>query len=230
MTRCLRLAVLLAGAAAAGLAQAQSPHARVERAGDAIVFRGRIDGPSTAVFLHLLQDPAVRRLVITSPGGLVTFSLDMAEAILDRGLDLEVPEACLSSCANYILPAARRKRLGSATAVGWHGNIGHVLYLHQVGERSWSEAELASARLLARREDAFFARAGVDGFVSWFAKLAPYKVQEFYALSPQDMALFGIRDVSIDPVSSAPPPEGVRLVSVDPYVVRRIRPVVRLDE
>jgi hypothetical protein len=226
----LRIASLLCGLAAAGVAHAQPARASVERSGDAIVFRGRIDEASAAAFQQLLRDPAVKRLVITSPGGLVAFALDMAEAIHARGLDLEVPEACLSSCANYIFPAARHKRLGAATAIGWHGNMTHVLYLQQAGLRRWSEAELAAARTLAQRETAFFARLGVDGFVCWFAKLPPHEAQEFYALVPQDMALFGIGKVTIDPAAPLLPAPGVRLVVAERAALERARPVVRLEE
>ena len=230
MTSLRRIAFLCCGLAAAGLAHAQPARASVERSGDAIVFRGRIDEASAAAFQQLLRDPAVKRLVITSPGGLVAFALDMAEAIHARGLDLEVPEACLSSCANYIFPAARHKRLGAATAIGWHGNMTHVLYLQQAGLRRWSEPELAAARSLARRETAFFARAGVDGFVCWFAKLPPHEAQEFYALVPQDMALFGIGKVTIDPAAPLLPAPGVRLVVAERVALERARPVVRLEE
>ncbi|WP_216369819.1 hypothetical protein [Ramlibacter montanisoli] len=230
MSRLLRTAWLLCGMAAASFPQAQPARASVERSGDAIVFRGRIDEASAAAFRQLLRDPAVKRLVITSPGGLVAFALDMAEAIHARGLDLEVPEACMSSCANYIFPAARNKRLGAATAVGWHGNMTHVLYLQQAGLGRWSDAELAAARSLAQRETAFFARAGVDGFVCWFAKLPPHEAQDFYALSPQDMALFGIGNVSIDPAAPLLPAPGVRLVVAERAEVERARPVVRLEE
>lgn len=229
MRSSLRIAFLLCGLAATGLAQAQAARASVERAGDAIVFHGRIDEASAAAFLQLLRDPAVTRLVITSPGGLVHSALDMAEAIHARGLDLEVPQACLSSCANYVFPAARHKRLGAATAIGWHGNMTHVLYLQQAGLRRWSDGELAAARSLAQRETAFFARAGVDGFVCWFAKLPPHEAPEFYALSPQDLALFGIGNVSIDPAAPLLPAPGVRLVVAERAAIERARPAVRLD-
>ena len=86
----------LAGVPPAARAQA----ATVRQSGDAIVFEGRIDAASVDAFLRLARDPQVRRLVITSPGGLVAPALDMGEAIHARGLDVDVPTACLSSCAN----------------------------------------------------------------------------------------------------------------------------------
>jgi hypothetical protein len=227
----VRRALSIALLVGAGFAHAQTvAGTTVERQGDAIVFRGRIDDGSATTFLQLLQEPGVRRLVITSPGGLVIPALDMAEALAARGLDVEVPEACFSSCANYVFLAGRHKLLGGPAAVGWHGNMTHVLHLQQIGEGRWTRPEIAAAHVLAQRETAFFRRIGVDGFVCWFAKLPPYNVEEFYALSPQDMALFGVRDVSVR-TGGVPPyaPPGVQMVSVDRAGLEAIRPAVPLE-
>ena len=211
--RLIHLLPLLLALAAPAHAQ-PSPSATVERTGDAIVFRGRIEGTAAAKFRELLREPGVGRLVITSHGGLVDAALDMAEAVADHALDVEVPQACLSSCANYVFPAGRKKRLGHARAVGWHGNMAHVLYLQQTGQASWSEPEIESARRLERREQAFFRRIGVDGFVCWFGKIAPHNVDEFYSLTAPDMARFGISDVTVgDGTPAAGAPE---LIAVDP--------------
>ncbi|MGZ5846525.1 MAG: hypothetical protein ACXWJJ_03540, partial [Ramlibacter sp.] len=140
-------------ALAACALHAQPRATAVARAGDAVVFDGRIDAASVAQALELLKDPAVMRLV---------------------------------SCANYVLPAARRKLLGRPGAVAWHGNMAHVLHLVQTGQGTWSGPEVDDARRLARREAALYASLGVDGFVCWFAKLPPYAVDEFYTLAPAD--------------------------------------------
>ena len=91
-------------------AQAQGA-ATVAASGDAIVFSGQLNQQSAAAFIRLLQDPGIQGLVITSRGGMVTAALDMAVAIHERQLDIEVPTACLSSYANYNFPAGRHKLL-----------------------------------------------------------------------------------------------------------------------
>ena len=209
-------------------AQAQ-PAATVEAIGDAIVFTGQINQQSAASFLRLLQDPGIRRLVITSRGGIVTASLDMAVAIHERRLDIEVPTTCHSSCANYIFPAARQKIVGRPDAVAWHGNMTHVMYLQQTGQATWSEEMIESARQLAAREAQFYRRIGVDGFVCWFAKIAPYNMDDFYSLSVDDMRRFGMANVSVR--ESSPPQADagdVRQVQVDWAGLEAIRPAVRL--
>jgi hypothetical protein len=223
-----RLAVAAVLSLLAGAPWAQS--ASVQRSGDAVVFDGRIDRASADEFLRLAADPAVRRLVIRSQGGLVAPALDMADAIVDHGLDVEVNEACFSSCANYLFPAGRNKVLSGPAAVAWHGNMAHVLYRAQRGEEHWSEAELADARALARREDAFFRRIGVDGFVTWFGKIAPYAIEESYALSTTDMAGFGITNVSVRDPAAPPASTAVSMVTVDWALVRAQRPQVDLGD
>lgn len=229
MRRCkawpVALLLLLAGDP---LAQVP-PATTVEAAGDAIVFTGQINQRSAAEFLRLLQDPAIKRLVITSRGGMVTAALAMADAIHARQLDVEVPAACHSSCANYIFPAARRK-LVQPGAVAWHGNMTHVLYLQQTGQASWSEDLMEGARELARREREFYRRIGVDGFVCWFGKVAPYSVDDFYSLSAADMQGFGIGQVSMrEAADRLPADPQVRPLVVDWEELIAIRPAVQVD-
>jgi hypothetical protein len=225
----VRTIAALACAAWAGCIQAEAPAPTVERAGDAVVYRGRIDAEGAARFVQLVREPGVRRVVVGSPGGLVGPALDMAEAMHARGLDLEVPVLCRSSCANYLVPAARRKTFGWPGAVAWHGNMTHVLYLAQTGQAQWSEAQLVQARELARREAAFYRRVGVDGYVAWFAKVAPYEVPDFYFLRADDLARFGVRDVT---VHEAPTPAGadedLQAVQVDWDQLPASRPAVDL--
>lgn len=230
--RFLTQAILAAGLAMAGHGYAQSPPATtVKKVDDALVFSGRISPQSVAQFLQLLQDPAITRLVITSNGGIVSAALDMALAIHERQLDVEVPTECWSSCANYVFPAARRKAVGRPGAVAWHGNMAHVLYLHQTGQASWNAQEMEVARDLARREAQFFSRIGVDGFLCWFAKIGPYNVDGFYFLSADDLAQFGVRQVTVrnDATPPAPQGEAPRHVRVNWDALERDRPVVPLD-
>jgi hypothetical protein len=219
----LALLVAIAGNAHAQL----PPPATVTQADDSVVFSGRIDATAVAKFLELLKDPAITRLVITSGGGLVSPALDMAFAVHERQLDVEVPSVCVSSCANYIFPAGRHKTLARLGAVAWHGNMAHVLYLQRTGQASWSHKEVEDARQLATREAEFFSRISVDGFVCWFAKIDPYNLEDFYYLSVEDMERFGIGSVTVRE-QSAPrqEKEGARLVRVDWKTLEADRPAV----
>lgn len=234
--RSAAISFVLAGALAALLAWAgpaiaqDPPAASVQVVDDAVVFKGRIDARSAAEFLRLLRDDAkIARLVIGSRGGSVKAALDMALAIHVRQLDVEVPLACLSSCANYVFPAGRRKILGWPGAVAWHGNMTHVLYLQQTGQGNWSDPLIEGARLLARREAQFYRDIGVDGFVCWFGKIAPYNVEDFYWLSVPDMERFGIRAVTVRDASRVSANRELSQVVVDWATLDAARPAVALD-
>lgn len=221
MRRCataLALAVLLTGTPPLAAQQAT----RVLRAGDAILFQGRINGRAAETFLGLLAD-GIQRLVITSEGGAVGPALDIATAVHQRGLDVEVPSTCFSSCANYIFPAGRRKIAARHGVVAWHGNMAHVLYLDRSGQGRWHSEEMVSARQLAAREAEFYRRIGVDGFVAWFGKIAPYEIAEFYWLSVQDMARFGITGVEVIDAQVPADTGEVRRLVVEPAVLERQR-------
>lgn len=223
------VAALLCAACTASAQQAPAA-TTVQAAGDAVVFVGQINPQSAAEFLRLLREDAkITRLVISSRGGQVTAALDMAQAVHERQLDVEVPSACWSSCANYVFPAGHRKTIGRPGAVAWHGNMTHVMYLQQTGQPNWSEDQIEGARQLARREADFYGQIGVDGFVCWFAKIGPYNVDDFYFLSVPDMERFGIRGVTLR--ASASPPESRELskVLVDWSWLEATRPLVRLD-
>jgi hypothetical protein len=167
--------------------------------------------------------------VITSRGGQVVTALEMAEAVHARGLDVDVPVACLSSCANYIFPAARRKRLGHPLAVGWHGNMTHVVYMNLTGQMDLDRENQEAVKWLAAREAQFYRRIGVDGFACWFAKLAPYDVFDYYTMGAADMARFGIADVQVMQ-GPAPPADNDTPVMVVPDFRRldRERPAMPL--
>lgn len=197
--------------------------------GDAIVFQGQINPRSAAEFLRLLQTrPRIRRLVIDSQGGGVAAALDMAETIHARGLDIEVPGHCYSSCANYIFPAARRKTLGRPDAVAWHGTMTHVMYLQQTGQAQWTATQIEGARMLARREQAFYRGIAVDGFVGWFGKIAPYSAPGLYSLPLADLARFGIGDVMVRNPVLEPPNPAVLELHVDWATLDVLRPAVGL--
>jgi hypothetical protein len=71
----------------------------------------------------------------------------------------------------------------------------------------------------------------VNGFVCWFAKIAPYHVEDFYYLSAQDMGRFGIRDVSIgNDEPPAPATPELRKVPVDWTALEASRPAMKLQE
>lgn len=194
------LAVMLLTADPAG--------ADISFAAEAAYYSGPISAELNQRFFEATQGKAVKRLIITSGGGEVEAGIALGLWISGHGLNIEVPEYCLSSCANYVFPAGHHKSIGAGAVVAWHGNYNH---LKQTGlwkdgialrmERHGEDAATARAHVreevdrLVRLERDFFARIGVNEYLCWIGKVSPYNAPNYYFLSTQDMARFGVTHV-----------------------------------
>lgn len=172
------------------------------------LYRGPIDAERNAAFFRDVAGRAVERLRITSSGGSVEAGIALARWVHRNNLDVVVDDHCLSSCANYVFPAGARKVIRPGAVVAWHGSYRHLvetgLWRDDVAYRMEAHGEdratarrraRAEAERLAALEDAFFAEIGVDPRLCWFAKVAPYHVPDYYTLSVDGMARFGVTGV-----------------------------------
>ena len=154
----------------------------------------------------------IERLVITSSGGEVGAGIKLGLWVADNGLDIEVPEYCLSSCANYVFPAGHHKSIGQGAIVAWHGNYNHLketgLWRDDIASRMQrhnEDAATAGARVrkevdrLAGLERDFFERIGIDEYLCWIGKMPPYDAPDYYFLSSEDMARFGVSHFQAPP-------------------------------
>ncbi|WP_417067413.1 hypothetical protein [Niveibacterium terrae] len=87
----------------------------------------------------------IKWLAIRSKGGSVEDGLELGKWVHEQGLGIKVYEYCLSSCANYVFPAASERLLSSFAVIGYHGGAcsthfdRSALMQHQAG---MSEAEI----------------------------------------------------------------------------------------
>ncbi|UCC55554.1 MAG: hypothetical protein JSU75_09330 [Gammaproteobacteria bacterium] len=182
--------------------------AEVSVSEDTAWYSGSISAEQNRQFFEAVQGRAVKRLVITSDGGEVAAGIALGLWVFENKLDIEVPEYCLSSCANYVFPAGRHKFIGKGAVVAWHGNYHHLeqtgLWEEEVAvrmERHGKDAVTARAQVreevdrLVHLEQDFFARIGVDEYLCWIGKMPPYSVPDYYFLSKEDMARFGVTHV-----------------------------------
>jgi hypothetical protein len=163
-------------------------------------------------FFEAVKGKTVRRLIITSSGGEVEAGIALGLWVFEHRINIEVPEYCLSSCANYIFPAGQQKSIGAGAIVAWHGNYNHLkqtgLWQDDIAgrmERYGEGAATAETHVreevdrLVRLERNFFARIGVDEYLCWIGKMPPYNAPNYYFLSSQDMARFGVKHVQPPP-------------------------------
>ncbi|MGU9978750.1 hypothetical protein ACJ4V0_01785 [Phreatobacter sp. HK31-P] len=127
--------------------------------GATLCFSGDIDRDSGARAEALLADRSLSAMVVTSDGGEVTAAVRLARAVRARGLLLVVKSHCISSCANFLFPAARTKVVAPNGLVVFHGGIAPGAFGGLFGDGE--ERELLA---LTR---AFFREIGVDGSITY---------------------------------------------------------------
>ena len=188
-------------------------HAAAAEPGSGVVhYDGPISAEHNRRFFERLAGRPLQRLSITSSGGDVAAAIALGEWVFAQHLDVEVPDYCLSSCANYVFPAGRRKIIRAAAVVAWHGNYRHLeetglwrddvaLRMRRDGEDEQTAIRYVREQLeyLVGLERDFFAGIGVDEYLCWVAKQPPYNVPDYYFLSTHDMARFGVKQVQAPP-------------------------------
>ena len=193
---------------------------RVTLGREVVSYDGSLDAAGIAELRR--AGPDVKVLRIRCSGGDVDLGMDLAEWVLARGLDVEVDGHCLSSCANYIFPAGRRKVIAPGGVVGWHGSARQTDMADQLDaalvdarqEDPTLDVEKTRARMAAymkraiERQDAFFARIGVAECVTRIGQLR-LGAPGLFTMSIADMARFGI-DVASGPTTAAELPAKLR--------------------
>ena len=175
-------------------------------------YSGAISAELNQQFFAAVQGQDVKRLIITSGGGDVEAGIALGLWVFNHSLNIEVPEYCFSSCANYVFPAGHRKSIGAGAVVAWHGNYTHLKEtglgqddiagrMERYGEDDVTAKVYVREKMerLVRLERDFFARIGVNEYLCWIGKMPPYNAPDYYFLSGQDMARFGVTHVQVPP-------------------------------
>lgn len=220
-----------------------------------IRYQGPLSAAPVARLLEAVQGLTVRELVITSSGGEVAAGIRLGSWVSSRQVDVRVVDYCLSSCANYVFTAGRRKRIDPGAVVAWHGNYHHLratglwqddipLRMRRTGEDEATARRhvLAQVEELVSREQDFFARIGVDQRLCWIGKRPPYDVPDYFFLTARDMARFGVTGIELPTAYADVDVSGfavdIRLIRLDgcaggvlrptpmPSVLQRPRPVI----
>jgi hypothetical protein len=193
---------------AAVLWLASPANADIGVAAGSAYYTGPISAEQNQRLFKAVHGEGVTRLVIISTGGDVEAGIALGLWVFDHRLDVVVPEYCLSSCANYVFPAGRHKSIGAGAVVAWHGNYNHLkqtgLWQDDIAARMERHGEDAvTARRQVREEMErlvglerdFFTHIGVDEYLCWIGKMPPHNAPNYYFLSRQDMARFGVNRV-----------------------------------
>lgn len=224
MRRSVVIAVLLLLASCAALQPTpdMEPELRVE--GETLYLRGTLHRDRIEEFQAALDEHAddLKWLDIESGGGEVEASLYMGALVFSRGLNVRVSGiGCVSSCANYIFPAGRKKQIMPGAVVAWHGsaiqsNLAEGLSRDaRASLEEWRERQARLYRMMEVDERITIVGQDLNCDCTW-------------ALSVEDMARFGLTGVEAPDdyeetdLSWARGP-GIRFLSLPEDVFERIR-------
>ena len=183
--------------------------AETNSAANTASYSSSISKKQNNLFFEKIKNKKINRLMITSSGGEVDAAIKLALWVFENNIDIEVPEYCLSSCANYIFTAARNKIIHEGAVVAWHGNYHHLKItglwrddinsrMNRTGESRYEAQRNVYMQMtyLVNLERKFFARIGVDERICWIGKMSPYNITNYYFLSVDDMSRFGVKNVT----------------------------------
>ncbi|MEB0140683.1 MULTISPECIES: hypothetical protein [unclassified Undibacterium] len=139
--------------------------------GKQLHYYGLISAAANEQLSRIYQQstPKPEWLSIKSRGGEIDDGIALGNWIADHKLHLQVLEYCLSSCANYVFPAANKKQISHFAIIGFHGGAAsnYSAQLEQLSatvpdwpqQRPKWEAQMDQKR---QRERAFYYRIHVD--------------------------------------------------------------------
>lgn len=107
------------------LAAATVEPAVVRIEGDTLFYRGNLSPASSRAWQRTVEGVRpgqLARFVIASGGGDTVEGRRLGRWVRQMKLVVEVDTICFSSCADYIFPAGRARRIRDGAIVGWHGN------------------------------------------------------------------------------------------------------------
>jgi hypothetical protein len=212
---------------------ATAVHAGGHSSGVTAYYEGPISERHNRSFFESVAGKPVKQLVITSGGGDVDAGIALGLWVFERRIDVVIPQYCLSSCANYVFPAAQHKTIDAGAIVAWHGNYRHLketglwqddiharMKRHGVNAAQAREQVLEEVERLIRLEFDFFERIGVNDYLCWVGKMPPYNAPNYFFMSSQDMARFGVTRVQTTPAYADTDvtgfPEHILFISLQP--------------
>ncbi|MGD8121140.1 hypothetical protein [Vibrio sp. TRT 2004] len=180
------------------------PH-KVLAVGDTLFFDGIITGESVLEAVRVIRESnrQIEKLKITSAGGDMAVGIEFGYFVKEMNLDVEVSELCFSSCANYVLPAAKSITINANSLIGWHGGTkqSDELWGLSVPKKD-KPAFMAYLNRLRIKETAFFGYVGVDQQITTYGQTVKDSCQtkektDGWYYSIDDLHKMGISNITV---------------------------------
>ncbi len=116
-----------------------------------IGFSGCISGEVADIFISAM-DAKYRLVLLQSSGGDVSAAIRMAQVIAERELPVVVRGICLSSCANYLMPAGTSISVERNAIIAFHGDARLTIRRMEGTDAEQREAVLLLSQMLQEEE------------------------------------------------------------------------------
>lgn len=113
-----------------------------------VAFEGCIHQQSAQALIDALERQPSARLLVRSGGGAVNAAIEAATVMARQRIRLTIRGQCLSSCANYWLPAAASVDVEEGSAIGFHGDARTTFQNDASVSAYGAEAQRGMARVL----------------------------------------------------------------------------------
>lgn len=123
--------------------------------GNYIYFRGPITKESSMALLREVNFSRKKKLIIQSEGGNVDDALIISDEIKKKSINLIIRGYCASSCANYILPSAKKAYLEKGSIVLFHGDV-HTSYVPKIENTEESKKHHQEVMRIIEMERKFY--------------------------------------------------------------------------
>lgn len=167
-------------------------------------YLGKISKEKQAYFFKLVNNSAtpIKSLYINSLGGDVQSAINIANWVYQQQLDVYIDNVCMSSCANYILPAGKNKYLSKNSLLVWHGssfqeNIDSEIKAKNNDFSWWRKQEIDFFNQV--KVSPLITVCGFDSvsFIDHFLHYFGIKKLIGFTYSIEDLQRFGVSDIKI---------------------------------
>jgi hypothetical protein len=206
----LRLVLFLTLAIQARPSCASTYEPGIERV--VLSYRGALTMPRVSEFIKSSALANASTLEITSAGGDVEAGMTLGRWIRENRIDVVVTGICLSSCANYVFLAGRRKAIQTYAVVAWHGSLEqrnfverdqtYDLYSSRASkdpsEREFLDKNkriVEASKRLRRVQADFFREISVDELITRIGQENTKPTLGLWTLDVNDMMTFGVCNI-----------------------------------
>lgn len=174
--------------------------------GEIVEYIGSLNELGSKSMISLIKTGKYKSVHIDSRGGEILSAMELGAAIHEKKLDVVVKNLCNSSCANYIFPAGKNKKISNGALVIWHGDARQKNFLNIINALRAKELDakdeitndeknqLRALEKAVAIQDSFYKSLGINGGIARIGQEIDIPVAQ-WTLTVEAMQKFGINNI-----------------------------------